>query len=137
MSEPVHPNDIRISDVERKAAEATLRSAVDAGVLDLNEFDSRVQSIWQARTRGELAAVSADLPEAERPGPSGGRIAMTVLTIVWLSLSGLNLIVWLLLGVTLEWFYPWWVWVLVPPGAVLGTLWACGIGRKRPLPPRD
>ncbi|MFE2996095.1 DUF1707 domain-containing protein [Nocardia sp. NPDC059246] len=59
MSEPVHPNDIRISDAERKKLEETLRRAVDAGVLDLGEFDSRVQSIWQARTRGELAKASA------------------------------------------------------------------------------
>ncbi|MFE5285485.1 DUF1707 domain-containing protein [Nocardia sp. NPDC056611] len=129
MNEPLHPNDIRISDAERRAGEERLRKAVDAGLLDLGEYDTRVQAIWQARTRGELTVVEADLPEHKEPGPSGGRIAMTVLTIVWLSLSGLSLVVWLLLGVTLEWLYPWWVWVLVPPGVVLGTLRAFGIGR--------
>ena len=46
--------------------EDRLRRAHDVGQLDLVEFDERVQAVWAARTRGELARVTADLPEPAR-----------------------------------------------------------------------
>jgi hypothetical protein len=59
---------------------------------------------------------------------------MRVLTIVWSSLTVVNLVVWGLIVVsTGNFIYPWWLWVAIPPGAVLGVLYAAGIGR----PPRD
>jgi hypothetical protein len=55
---------------------------------------------------------------------------MRVLTIVWASIVAINLVVWTLVSVTTGSFvHPWWVWVAGPPGAVLGVLYAVGIGR--------
>jgi hypothetical protein len=57
-----------------------------------------------------------------------------VLTIVWGSLAAVNLVVWGLLELTMEWsLHPWWIWVAVPPGIALAVLYIAGIGR----PPRD
>jgi len=132
---------MRISDAERTEVQDRLRRAHDIGQLDLGEFDERVRSVWAARTRGELARATADLP-APSPEPerrkvfsdTGGGITMRVLTIVWGSLAAVNLVVWGLLVVTMGRFlHPWWVWVAVPPGIVLAVLYVAGIGR----PPRE
>ncbi|MFC4944621.1 DUF1707 SHOCT-like domain-containing protein [Pseudonocardia sp. GCM10023141] len=146
MNEPVRPQDMRISDVERSTVQEHLRRAHDVGQLDLSEFDERVQAVWSAKTRGDLERATADLPvvaAAPAPAPGGSRqafsdtgggTAMRVLTIIWGSLVAVNLLVWLLVMVTAgEWIYPWPVWLIVP-GAALGVLYGAGVGR--PEPPR-
>jgi hypothetical protein len=144
VSEPVRPDDYRVSEVERAAAQERLREAVGAGQLDLHEFDTRVATVWQAKTRGELTRVTADLPAvpAARPAPpapprrrvfsdDGGGTAMRVLSIIWLCAFSINVVVWLLVSVTtVDFVHPWPVWML-PSGAVLATLYAIGIGRPR------
>jgi hypothetical protein len=139
VTEPVRPEDMRVSDDEREEVQRRLRRAHDVGQLDLGEFDDRVRSVWAARTRGELQRVTADLPEpSAEPGrrpvfsDTGGGITMRVLTIVWASLSAVNLVVWGLIAVSTGTFvYPWWLWVAVPPGVALAVLYGTGIGRPR------
>ena len=70
VSDPVCPEDLRVSDVERAAAQERLREAVGAGQLDLHEFDTRVATVWQAKTRGDLTRVTADLPPVPSPPPA-------------------------------------------------------------------
>jgi hypothetical protein len=137
--EPVRPEDMRVSDAERGKVQDRLRRAHDVGQLDLGEFDDRVRSVWAARTKGELEQVMADLPAlpaepGERPvfSATGGGTTMRVLTIIWGSLAAVNLMIWGLLALTVDVVYPWWLWVALPPGAVLAVLYAAGIGR----PPR-
>jgi Domain of unknown function (DUF1707)/Cell wall-active antibiotics response 4TMS YvqF len=62
------PDSVRASDREREAAVERLRSASVEGRLNLEELTSRTESAYSAQTRGELARVTADLPE-----PSGTR----------------------------------------------------------------
>ncbi|MGY1709019.1 DUF1707 domain-containing protein [Geodermatophilus sp. SYSU D00758] len=146
MSEPVRPEDLRVSDPERAVVQERLRRAVAAGQLDLHEFDTRVQSVWAARTRGELARVTRDLPEppppppAPKPPPPLGRAfshdaagtAMRVLTIVFASIAAVNLVVWgLVAGTTDASVHAWWVWTAGPPAAALAVLYLVGIGRPR------
>lgn len=141
MTEPVLPEDMRVSDVERTAVQERLRRAHDAGQVDLGEFDERVRAIWQARTRAELDRVTADLPAppapARRPGvfaDTAGGTTMRVLTLVWLSVAVANLTIWGIVALTTaDPVYPWFLWVALPPGAVLAVLYAAGIGR----PERD
>ena len=142
MIEPVHPDELRVSDPERAAVQEKLRRAVAAGQLDLYEFDTRVQSAWASRTRGELARVTRDLPELPPepppPPPLGRRFsdddagtAMRVLAIVWASITAVNVVVWGLVSLTTEGdVYPWPIWLSVP-GAVLLVLYTAGIGRPR------
>jgi hypothetical protein len=144
VNEPVRPDDYRVSDVERAAAQERLREAVGAGQLDLHEFDTRVATVWQARTRGELTRVTADLPAVPAPPPAppapprtrifsddAGGMTMRVLSVIWLCAFSINVVVWLLVSLTnVEFVYPWPIWML-PSGAVLATLYAIGIGRPR------
>jgi hypothetical protein len=140
VTEPVHPDALRVSDAERAAVQDRLRRAVGDGQLDLHEFDTRVQSAWAARTRGELVRVTADLPEPlPEPAPPGRRpvfadsdagTAMRVLTIIAACAVAVNFAIWAIVCVTTGSFvHPWWLYVAAPPGAILGVLYAAGIGR--------
>ncbi|MEU5694303.1 DUF1707 domain-containing protein [Actinosynnema sp. NPDC020468] len=135
MTQPVRPEDVRASDVERDVVAQRLRRAHAEGSLDLAEFDVRVAEAWRARTRGELRALLADLPAEvpvgvpvvvpARPVRSGGRTALKVLTTIWMSVSALNFALWLLVSVLggEGFVHPWFLWVAVPPGSVLGVIW--------------
>jgi Domain of unknown function (DUF1707) len=134
VTEGVPPEQMRVSDVDRKATQERLRTAHAEGLITLGEFDTRVAEAWQAATRGELSRITADLPEPQSlPVPvtakqvvrrHRGPTALRVLNTIWLSLTALNLVIWGLVCVTTgNFIYPWWLWVAVPPGAVLGVLW--------------
>ncbi len=141
MMEPVRTTDLRVSDVERTAVQERLRRAVGDGQLELHEFDERLQAVWAARTRGELDRITLDLPEPPPPAPPAprhrvfsdtpGGTTMRVLTTVWASLVAVNVVVWLLVAFFVDGFvHPWPIW-MAPSGAVLGVLYATGIGRPR------
>ncbi|OKI38925.1 hypothetical protein A6A25_01615 [Saccharothrix sp. CB00851] len=133
----MRPEDIRASDAERELVQQWLHRAHADGSLDLAEFDARVARTWQAKTRGDLAALTADLPTPSTPPAavvlptpeqvktSGGPSAMRVLTTIWLSISALNFALWLLVSLLGDegLVHPWFLWVTVPPGAVLGVVW--------------
>lgn len=57
-----HPSLVRASDAEREHAIVRLHDACGAGRLNLEEFSERVNLVLAARTRGELARATADLP---------------------------------------------------------------------------
>jgi hypothetical protein len=143
---------MRVSDVDRKAVADRLQAAHADGMITLAEFDLRLGAAWQAATRGELAKLTADLPEtrypqaplpARRPAQPVARrrtpTALRVLNIIWTSIVTVNLVVWGLVCVTTGQFvYPWFLWLAVP-GAVLGVLWWSIVGRgddggRRALP---
>ena len=70
---------LRASDAEREHAIESLSDAVAAGRLTLEEYSERSGSVLSARTQGELAALTADVPAASsalaRTGPAGEEIA--------------------------------------------------------------
>jgi hypothetical protein len=68
---PRGPHALRIGDAERDAAAADLGEHYAAGRLTLDELHERLESVFAARTYGQLARVMADLP-----GP--GRLAKFV-----------------------------------------------------------
>jgi uncharacterized protein DUF1707 len=140
---------MRASDVDRKAVADRLNRAHDDGMITLSEFDLRVGAAWQATTRGELAKLTADLPEGPHvplvPAPRHGQpapvrrrrtpTALRVLNTIWLSIMAVNLVVWGLVCITTGLFiYPWWLWVLVP-GAALGAIRWSIVNREDPPPP--
>jgi hypothetical protein len=142
MNDPVRPADLRVSDAERVVVQERLRRAVGDGQLDLDEFDVRVQSTWAAKTRGDLARVTADLPAPPRPAPppaprgvfshDDAGTAMRVMTIIWACVVALNVAVWATVSLaTSDVLHPWWLYVAGPPAAVLGVLYASGIGRPK------
>jgi hypothetical protein len=58
---PVPLPATRVGDADREAAAEQLRTAVADGRLELAELDERLTAAYSARTRAELAAVTADL----------------------------------------------------------------------------
>lgn len=54
--------DVRASDAERDAVVERLRRALSQGRLTVHEFDARTAAAYQAKTRGELAELTRDLP---------------------------------------------------------------------------
>ncbi|AEW92717.1 MULTISPECIES: DUF1707 SHOCT-like domain-containing protein [Streptomycetaceae] len=55
--------DLRASDAERDRVAAVLADALAGGLLDPAEHAERLEAVYAARTRGQLAPVTADLPE--------------------------------------------------------------------------
>jgi Domain of unknown function (DUF1707) len=60
------PASLRVSDADRDLAAAELGEHFQAGRLTQDEFDERVGKAINARTRGDLDELLADLP-VERP----------------------------------------------------------------------
>jgi hypothetical protein len=60
--------DVRASDRERERVVSSLREHAGEGRLDMDELAGRLDRAYAARTRAELAALTADLPEfSSRP----------------------------------------------------------------------
>jgi hypothetical protein len=141
VNEPIRPEDMRVSDADRAVASRHLQWAQGEGLLDLGEFDARSGALYAAKTRGDLQKLVRDLPEvpaevaARKSGVfanTGGGTAMRVLTIIFTSIAVVNLVIWGLVTITNgEAVYPWFLWTGIPPLAVLGTLYAFGIGRPK------
>ncbi len=61
--------DLRVSDADREQAAEALRIAAGDGRITFEELDERLSAAYAARTYGELAVVTADLPAAGGPPP--------------------------------------------------------------------
>ncbi|RSM69801.1 DUF1707 domain-containing protein [Kibdelosporangium aridum] len=133
------PDLIRVTDLDRKVVEQRLRVAHADGSLTLDELDERLANLWLTKTRRDLAGLTKDLPAPlppppppAPPKPNHARTAMRVLTAIWLSVSVINLVIWLMVSlINFDPAYPWFLWPMLPPGAVLGVLWWLGVGRTR------
>jgi hypothetical protein len=55
-------NTIRLSDAEREAAAADLGEHFAQGRLTADEHAERLEQVWAAKTRGEIAPIFRDLP---------------------------------------------------------------------------
>lgn len=66
---------LRASDSERENAVLALREAVVEGRLTLEEFTDRVGEAQTARTHGELAALTSDLPTETGAALPAARVA--------------------------------------------------------------
>ena len=72
MPETPNPGDalaLRASDTDRERVADRLREAAAQGQITLDELDERLETAYRAKTFGELAPVTADLPAASAPAP--------------------------------------------------------------------
>jgi hypothetical protein len=67
VTSPVPARDLRVSDGERHHVVSLLEKATGRGLIDLDEFTTRVDTALAARTRAELNAVLVDLPGLVHP----------------------------------------------------------------------
>jgi hypothetical protein len=129
---------MRASDRDRQEVVDRLRSAMQDGRLQMDEFVDRVGLAYQAVTYGDLAPLCADLPasgsqqRALPPAPAArvcqpwqGALAglpttLKVLWTFWLAAVSINVVVWALVSsTTAHLLYPWPLWVAGPWGAAL------------------
>ncbi|WP_200308772.1 DUF1707 SHOCT-like domain-containing protein [Streptomyces adelaidensis] len=61
--------DLRASDADRERVSEQLRDALAEGRLDMEEFEERLDATYKARTYGELAPITRDLPGAGTVAP--------------------------------------------------------------------
>ena len=141
---------LRAADSDRAAVATTLGHAMAEGRLTVAEYEERLARAYAARTFGELAELTADLPAAPaRPAPAPVPAGATPCTAdatrhgyahgrhPWGSWSTTALIVLTIWAVTSiaarEFLYFWPFWVIVPWGAVL-LLGHLGERGRRRLP---
>ncbi|MFD6098225.1 DUF1707 domain-containing protein [Nocardiopsis flavescens] len=151
MSDPVPST--RTSDADRDRVAQLLQEHFAQGRLDHEEFTERLGRAYKARTVDELQVVTRDLPErdlAEVRGAAPRRdegAPVPVLTlrdpalmVPWMLYAGVNVlcfVIWLILFLTTDYQYPWFLWVLGPWGIVMGVatvgVLASGRGRRDEL----
>jgi hypothetical protein len=61
--------NLRASDADRERVSEQLRDALAEGRLDMEEFEERLDATYKARTYGELAPITRDLPGAGAVAP--------------------------------------------------------------------
>jgi len=66
---------LRASDDDRQRVVTVLQRHTEAGRLSLDEFSERVGAVYSARTLGELATVTRDLPAVPEPAAGAGAVA--------------------------------------------------------------
>ncbi|MFF9088042.1 DUF1707 domain-containing protein [Streptomyces sp. NPDC014991] len=69
MSDDAAP-DLRASDADRERVAEILRDALAEGRLVMEEFEERLEAAYTARTYGELAPLTRDLPGAGAVAPA-------------------------------------------------------------------
>lgn len=129
--------DLRAGDEDRDRTISRLREAFAEGRLTQDEFDGRMGQATVARTMGDLAGLTADLPPAaalpapivpaEAATPDDERDRLRKGWAAWAGVSLLVNVIWLGTWITGADDGPpayWPIWVMGPWGAamVIGTL---------------
>lgn len=60
---PARRPEQRASDDDRELVAEDLRDAFGEGRLDNDEYERRIQAVWESRTYGDLDRLTADLPQ--------------------------------------------------------------------------
>jgi hypothetical protein len=148
MAMPPNP-EMRASDADRDRVASTLREHCAQGRITMDELQERLDATYEARTIGQLQDVTSDLPEEDlhelpvpatqrtsyvpaTKAPSGAQLysaGTKAMWATWATVGGINFTVWMIIALTGNLVYPWWVWVAGPWGIVL--LIATIFGPKR------
>jgi hypothetical protein len=125
----VRPEDMRAGHADREKVLDRLRRAHVEGRLDDAEFDERITATLAARTYGELAELTVDLP----PVPAPGAVDLSVPdpdgefrsgVAAWGAASVTTMVIWAIISVASGTaIYPWFLWVAGPWGIVLLVTW--------------
>jgi hypothetical protein len=126
----VRPEDMRAGHADRDRVLDRLRRAHVEGRLDDTEFDERITATFAARTYGELAGLTVDLPPESAPGATvelagndpHGEFRSGVAA--WAAASVTTMVIWAVISVASgAVIYPWFLWVAGPWGTVLLVTW--------------
>jgi hypothetical protein len=141
---------LRAADADRAAVATVLGQHMSAGRLTVDEYDDRLTRVYGAKTYGELAAITADLPgTAPAPRPAEQPATTTGSDVAvhgwaadphswrsWMATSLIVLVIWAATSLaSWQFLYFWPVWVIGPWGAVLLAQTITGRGDE-PAGPR-
>ena len=133
MTEP----HLRAADADRAALATVLGDHMAAGRLTVAEYEERLSRVYEAKTYGELAELTTDLPGAPVPEvPAGATAAGTSVRPArahgdwhragagewrsWASTAAIVIAIWATISLaTWEFQYFWPIWVIGPWGAIL------------------
>jgi hypothetical protein len=127
----VRPEDMRAGHADRDRVLDRLRRAHVEGRLDDTEFDERITATLNARTYGELAELTVDLPPDLGPGPAAAELSVhdpdgefRSGVAAWAAASVTTMVIWAIISVASgAVIYPWFLWVAGPWGIVLLVTW--------------
>src|SRR4051812_5320227 len=131
---------LRAGDADRQATIDRLAAHSRAGRLSADELEERTATATGARTRGELAALEADLPPAEHAAAAEPaeevahrRRARREHVVTYVAVIAFLWVIWAATGAG----YPWPIWPMAGWGlGLVLDLWGGGRGHHRPeLPP--
>lgn len=132
--------DMRAGDEDRDRTVSLIREAFAEGRLTNDEFQERMEQAQQARTFGELAALTTDLP-AVFPPPSASTSSAVAAPAdesnwrkgwgSWLGVSVIVNVIWAATWIShpSQVPYYWPIWVMGPWGAVMLIGWLNRRGR--------
>ncbi|MFI6596551.1 DUF1707 domain-containing protein [Nonomuraea sp. NPDC050536] len=135
---------MRASDADRDRVAAVLREHTAQGRINMDEFNERLEQLYQSKTYGDLAKLTADLPDVDlrarpakiTPTPQskqGMHTGMRAAWGAWAAAGAVNWVIWLIVSVTSgHLIYPWPLWVMGPWGAILLMSTIFGSGHRRP-----
>ncbi|MGN9786761.1 DUF1707 SHOCT-like domain-containing protein [Nonomuraea sp. ZG12] len=139
--------EMRASDVDRDKVAAVLREHTAEGRITMDEFNERLEQLYKSKTYGELARLTADLPDVDlrnnrpakiTPQPvakqAGMHPGMRAAWSAWAGASAINWAIWLIISLTAgDFVYPWPLWVMGPWGAILlvSTVFGGGSQEKK------
>jgi hypothetical protein len=115
------PDEIQLTDADRRAASAKLDSAVRQAVLIPSQASDRQLQLLTAQTRGELRTIMAGVADAAPP--RGLTTALRAFTGVWLVTCVVQFVIWVALAMFGHFDGPWWLWSDLGLGAVVAILW--------------
>ncbi|WP_427890291.1 DUF1707 SHOCT-like domain-containing protein [Kribbella sp. GL6] len=115
------PDQVALTDTDRRAAIARLDSAVRQAALTPSQASDRQQRVLAARTRGELRNILSGVANAAPP--RGLTLALQAFTGVWLVACVVQFVVWMALAVFGHFDGPWWLWSDLGLGAIVAMLW--------------
>lgn len=136
--------EMRASDADRDRVAAVLREHTAEGRITMDEFNERLEQLYKSRTYGELAKLTADLPDvdlrkqvakrqAKQAKPDGTHAGIKAAWAAWAAASAINWVIWLIISISSgELIYPWPLWVMGPWGVILllSTIFGGGSSRK-------
>src|SRR5215217_2609423 len=100
---PLPDPALRASDAEREHHAGLLRGHAAQGRLTVDELEERLDRVYAASTRGELATVVADLPASEPPRRPRRRPPVRPELVPFLAVNLLLIAVWAATGAGYFW----------------------------------